>query len=538
MKISERALVYLFLIFLLLPVFFLNHDTNRVLSMENRRAAQYPGIFTPDGKLKDNFTGHFENYWNDNIGFKEFAVTANIVIMHKMFGLYSEPHILTGEENHLFYMPGDVTNPATLPPHQIFDELYLKNTLENINVLHNYLAARNIPFVFVTIPDKEEVYPEFYPSSFLVRPEKSSLSQIVHYIQENSDIDALDLSEALIAEKNEASLLYYRNYDPSHWNMNGAFVGYVKMMERFKAYDDDLVPFTRDDFDIEEITHMKKTGNGVYMFNNLSDIKYEYKRDFTAQFVDTLHNAPPKADIPPMPAPIPKEKLNAWGVWLALYSKNIECQNGKKLLILCDSYIDGFIKDFFADNFSEVYLLSSSSYYDGAVIKTAIDVFEPDFVLYEIVERVYNANSQFSHFRDVANKIANAQLFFHINGRYSEQNSLKNSVMNYSPDDTYAYNVEFDLLNSAEQIGGLPSSMQEIRFDPAMEPITFYISEAKVVYDDGGHDDLNVIWHNAEIDEGGKYVFNHADPMLIFDSSKIDFSKAKQIHFSGNMKKP
>jgi hypothetical protein len=491
--------------------------------MENRRVAQYPGIFAPDGAIKSNFAGHFENYWNDNIGFKEFAVTANTVIMHKMFGLYSEPHWLTGEENHLFWMPGDVANPVTLPPYQTCDELYLKNTLQNIHVLHNYLAARNIPFVFVTIPDKEEVYPEFYPESFFVRPRQSRLSQIVSYVRKNSDIDALDLTETLVSGKNGDSLLYYKTVDPSHWNMNGAFVGYVKMMERLKTYDDGLVPLTRDDFDIEEILRMKKTGNGVYVFDNLLDIEYKYNRNFTAQFVDTF--------ITPMSAPIPKEKLNALGVGLALYSKNIECQNGKKLLIFCDSYIYGFIKDFFADNFSEVYLLSG---YDGAAIKTAIDVFKPDFVLYEVVERMYiTTNNQFNQFGDVA-KIANAEVFFQINGQYS---FLSSPVMNYSPDDAYAYAVEFDLCNSAQQIGELPNSMQEIRFDPAMEPITFSISEAKVVYDDGGHDDLNVTWHNAEIDEGGKYVFNHGDPIMIFDASKIDFSRAKQIHFSGKMEK-
>jgi hypothetical protein len=425
-------------------------------------------------------------------------------------------------------------SPVTLPPYQTFDELYLKNTLQNIQVLHNYLAARNIPFVFVTIPDKEEVYPEFYPSSFFARPRLSRLSQIVRYIKKNSGIDALDLTEALISEKNEAHLLYYKTLDPSHWNMNGAFVGYVKMMERLKTYDDNLVPLTRNDFDIEEITNIKKTRNGVYAFDNLSDIEYKYKKDFTAQLVDILHDTAPKPGAASISAPIPKEKLNAWGgVGVARYSKNIECQNGRKLLIFCDSYIDGFIKGFFAENFSEVYFL----YLPGnTVMKMAIDVFEPDFVLYEIVERMYVTDNQFSHFRDIA-KIADAQMFFHINGQYSEQNSLKGSVMNYSPDNAYAYNVDFDLLNSTEQIGELPHSMQEIRFDPAREPIIFSITEAKVVYDDGGHDDLNVISHNAEIDEEGKYVFNHVDPILIFDSSKIDFSRAKKIHFSGNMEK-
>jgi hypothetical protein len=170
-------------------------------------------------------------------------------------------------------------------------------------------------------------------------------------------------------------------------------------------------------------------------------------------------------------------------------------------------------------------------------MKTAIDVFEPDVVLYEIVERMYSAGgNQFSHLRDVA-KIADAQLFFHINGRYSEQNSLKSSVVNYSPDDACAYSAEFGLFNGAAQIGELPNSMQEIRFDPAREPITFSVTEAKVVYSDGGHDDLNVISHNAEIDQAGKYVFDHGDPIMIFDSSKIDFSRAKKIHFSGSMEK-
>jgi hypothetical protein len=378
---------------LVLPALFINRNPDKVLVMENRRVPQFPSPFTPDGRrLTSKFIPAFENYLNDNIGFKELAIKANTIIKHKTFAQYSEPHVLSGKYGHLFYVPGDIAMPLTLPPYPPLKEDQLQEAMENIGIIRDYFAKRGIPFIFVAIPGKGEVYPEYYPEH-LNRHETSRLAQIVSYINEHSDIDAFDLTPDLIAAKKDDYLLYYKNYDPTHWNMNGAFVGYVKMMERLSAYQNDLFILSKDDFSIEETPTVKKTRDGSYSFENLTDISYsyKYKNKFSAKLVesDSLTNGI---------APLSKEDLATLN-YLSVYAyyQNPKNNNGKKLLIFGDSFIYLFLLDYFAESFSEIYFLYTS-FTSGEVMRAAETAFKPDFVLYQIVERIYMyTDNQFAH---------------------------------------------------------------------------------------------------------------------------------------------
>jgi molybdenum cofactor biosynthesis enzyme MoaA len=116
----------------------------------------------------------------------------------------------------------------------------------------------------------------------------------------------------------------------------------------------------------------------------------------------------------------------------------------------------------------------------------------------------------------------NAQLFFHIDEQYSEIHSLQRKSVAIMGD---RYKVEF----------GIPASlpaMRQVRLDPADEPITFIPAEAVVVDTNGSTHDIKFLYANGET-YGEGYIFRHNDPMLIFDTSEIDFSAAYYISFSG-----
>jgi hypothetical protein len=69
---------------------------------------------------------------------------------------------------------------------------------------------------------------------------------------------------------------------------------------------------------------------------------------------------------------------------------NKSIPDAPRLLICGDSYIYGFILPLIAESFSET-LFISSGYTQQARVLT--DVFMPDLVLYEIVERMFNHKS-------------------------------------------------------------------------------------------------------------------------------------------------
>jgi hypothetical protein len=362
-------MISFFIVAMILPTLFINRDPEKILSMENRRVAQFPAVFTHERLLK-GFRGGFDNYLNDNIGFRELAVLTNIITKHQLFGLYSEPHVLLGSDNHLFYVPGNVSDSSTLPPYEKLSEKRLRKYMSDVLLTRDYYKERNIPFIFVTIPDKEEIYPEYYPIPFGDLPYKTRLAQVVQYINEHSDADAFDLTEDLIeAKKGGGAPLYFKNHDPAHWNMNGAFVGYRKIMERLRAYQNDLLILSSQDFVIEEVPVTKR--KGAYIYNDYQDIVYNYipRNGYSALKQDN--------------APVKYPSRHCY------YYKNPACDNGKKLLIFGDSYIYMFIRDFFAESFSELLFCHWQNHWlnDSEYMNKAAEAFNPDFVVYEIVER-------------------------------------------------------------------------------------------------------------------------------------------------------
>jgi hypothetical protein len=367
------------MVMLIFPVLCINRDTEKILQMENKRVAQLPAVFTEERILK-GFCKSFENYLNDNIGFKELAVLANIMITHQIFGLYVEPHILVGMENHLFYVPGDISNPSTLPPYDKVPEKELRYWMEEIVLMRDYYTERNIPFIFVTIPDKEEIYPEYYPISLGEPPYNTRLAQAVQYINEHSDVDAFDLTSDLMRAKNDSeSLLYYKSYDPTHWNMNGAFIGYQKIMEHLRVYQNDLYILSEQDFVIEQVPVIKRKGS--YSYDEFQDIIYHYipRNKYFAQLMNVQKQTiSGKRGLMEGDAPIQYPNI-------CYYYKNSKCNNGKKLLIFGDSYIWCYILEFFAESFSE--FLFCPTLHDKEKMKDAAKAFNPDFVVYEIVER-------------------------------------------------------------------------------------------------------------------------------------------------------
>jgi hypothetical protein len=94
-----------------------------------------------------------------------------------------------------------------------------KTTLEE---RRDWLLGQGIQFLFVVVPDKETIYPEFYPEGFEKLASKSRLDQLVSFLNRESDVHVLDLRGALLGTKGIGQL-YYRT--DTHWNDLGALVG-------------------------------------------------------------------------------------------------------------------------------------------------------------------------------------------------------------------------------------------------------------------------------------------------------------------------
>ena len=85
------------------------------------------------------------------------------------------------------------------------------------------LRSVGAKYVFVIAPNKESIYPEHLPGWVGPRVGPSRLDQLMTHLKSATDVTAIDLRPALLAEK-KTSVVYYKA--DTHWNTRGAYAAY------------------------------------------------------------------------------------------------------------------------------------------------------------------------------------------------------------------------------------------------------------------------------------------------------------------------
>jgi hypothetical protein len=243
-----------------LPLVLADLSTERVSVQENRMLADFPG-FTGMLKQPGHFIRNFNDWFNDSIGFREqklslfYLMTRNRWLNGAM-STEGEFIYLFGEEGHLFLdVQGKLISKFQGMPVFSDEELMsLANKLEEINVSLN---RKGIPLIVMFCPDKETVYPEFYPRSIIRGPQPGQLDIITGFLQEHTSAVVFNITEALLAQK-ENFLLYpkvdhilYAPRDVSHYNEIAAFFGYRELMKHINIFYPWMTAFDLSDVIIE-----------------------------------------------------------------------------------------------------------------------------------------------------------------------------------------------------------------------------------------------------------------------------------------------
>ncbi|MDR0875285.1 MAG: hypothetical protein LBN12_03650 [Clostridiales Family XIII bacterium] len=380
MKTENRILIILFLAVITVPALMMFQSAGRYLPGDNRMAAAIPKFIKDDGSLVNRTD--IEDFANDNIGFRTAAPNLDTRVMYELFHLMLDTAQLQGKENNLF-AGDDRYYPSRRAPYQPLSEEELEENGHNIEAAADYFKAKDIPFLFITIPDKEEVYPELYPDTFLKRPDQTRLSQLTDWLTENTEVDAYDLTGAL-REKASASddMLWYETGDSAHWNYLGAYYGYREIMGRLQKYDPARKALTLDDFEIAVTTEPYTNWDGSFRYRDLDNTMYtfDYKAGFKSALVDYANDpwAPPD-----------QLELAGFEKNGHFYHYHNDTQEDQ-LVFFGDSYIYQFLLPYFAETYGDVYLFHLPT--DYRIMRPVLDLIGADFVILEKVERSFNGD--------------------------------------------------------------------------------------------------------------------------------------------------
>lgn len=330
--------------------------------------------------------------------------------------------VVVGKDNFLFLGNGYAnivhkTNGTYKPSQKEID-----SWTDKLKTLQSWYNNRGIKFVIVIAPNKHTIYKDKLPY-WMQYDGKTITDDIVEYANKKN-INILDLRTSLMnKKKNDDSLLYFKS--DTHWNLLGASYGYSATMDYInKIYD---VNLTKPTYTISD--NMRSGGDLANFLKIGSILSKDYENGYKFNIENNLEVCHGNINRNNGHLERCENKKNlVMGIGSKpQYMINNNINENKKLLFLCDS---------FGSAPSELYNLSFNTiykWYYGHINSQKLSDFviqnEPDFVIYQIVERDLYNNGIVSPMPDIIN-IKNDEEYDLSNMIFDIKNSKENFYKN------------------------------------------------------------------------------------------------------------
>ncbi len=347
MKRGRLLLPLLFTLLLAIPLLLLLLLPDRDFSEnENRYLAKAPkpdvGAFL-EGSLQDSLETWMEDQFPGRDGWM-----AGVTLLTKAEGLREIGGAWLGAEGYYLEM-----HPA-----EDFDWAKYRR---NLGYLNKLAADAEVPVSALLVPSAAAALPALLPEGAEVYDPEEALRVGRELLPE---AELPDVTAALTAEP--AEQLYYRT--DHHWTAAGALRAYRSLPEGFGAWNGSLLPFCEDFFG----TTWSKTldpaaeGDRIELFSLPDSVEAEADGQAIAVYDET--------------AATRKDKYTVYlGGNHGLVRLTGGCSNGKKLLVLKDSFANCLLPLLTADY--ETVLAVDLRYYPGTV-RALLAEERPDALLF------------------------------------------------------------------------------------------------------------------------------------------------------------
>ena len=190
---------------------------------ENRPMAPWPAW-----SITRTFPQAFERAFADRFGGREFFVREHHRALLRLFGVSALATVQPGRDGWYYWLGEDGKSldrhyRGTVPVPQA----EIEATARELERRRAWLASLGIAYVVMVVPDKFTIYPENLPAWVAASPLATPLDRLRDAVATTGKVDLIDLRPALRAAK-ARERVYYKT--DSHWNFNGAVVGYEALM--------------------------------------------------------------------------------------------------------------------------------------------------------------------------------------------------------------------------------------------------------------------------------------------------------------------
>ncbi|MFD3158105.1 DHHW family protein [Haloimpatiens sp. FM7330] len=341
-KVYKYIMAIFFLLFIGI-IFISNIVTpKRIFSdSENRRLEQAPK-FSLKRILKGEFTSNYEKYISDQFVLRDLWI-----------GVKSEAEVAIGKkDNNGVYLGKD----GYLL--QNFKKSDVKELKDKINVINSFAASTpNLNKYFMLVPNSMKVLEDKLPPYAPVDDELTYINKVKNSM--DSSVNFIDLYNTLYSKKDE--YIYYKT--DHHWTTKGAYYAYKKICE-----DIGITPHDESYFDVKKVTDsFYGTQYSKGGFKNIQPDSIELylpkgNEKYNVEYYDENKTTNSLYDM---------NNLNKKDKYTVFFNGNhpfmkisTNIKNGKKLLVIKDSYANSFIP-FLTGHYSEIYVVDLRYYTDN-----------------------------------------------------------------------------------------------------------------------------------------------------------------------------
>lgn len=352
-----------FMLVIGLPLVTVNREESAISYDENRYLAKRPELYDSEGKLNGTFAADFENWLNDNIGFRALMVKANAKLRYHVFKSLSTQ----GAGHSDFYLgPLGEFNYAEkemLKDYQ-HKNLYTQEQLDELSrayeKIREALEQRGIRFYYMQCRDKHSIYPEQFMTSVMQYGGVSLVDQVMANLKANTGVTVIDTTDVLMEGKRDGET-FGKYTDPSHWTERGAYLSYRSLMDTLNSPQYRYSVLEPEDYEIS------LTDQGTTLFGGIHE--EDLQEEFRIKNPKAVEN-----DTELMPLS---------GTGHRIYTSDA-ADNDEVVLIIGDSYVENYILEDIAESFARTIFVwgdYSEKFMDF------IELYQPTIVINENAER-------------------------------------------------------------------------------------------------------------------------------------------------------
>lgn len=265
MKTRKILMVISFFTIIIVGAAFTNFKEDAISEIDNKNLLTFENNSNIHEKLKSS-----EEYLSDRIGFRNEFVSMYMNLNNGLFNTIKHPLYEYGLNDELFYRFSE----------NEYNKEFVEDFFNFLLNLQNFYKERNIDFLFVLEPSKNEIYEEYVPKH--VNISDYNYEKLIELI-ENSELNYLNNYDVFIEGKKNGRV-YSKKSDVGHWTDYGASLGINNIINRLQNMGFNLNSIDENNYKKETIVDKYIPSSNLIINEKIT--KYQLKDKHFVNFFD------------------------------------------------------------------------------------------------------------------------------------------------------------------------------------------------------------------------------------------------------------